>query len=115
MNQSSLKNMVILKNLPSNIVEEAIIILKANKKVKKLQKIENNNRVENMPNQLKGNEYILKEAELLVSKYISKIEENKQEKEKKNIKIGRKCKRLKNYAYVTSFIIIIETMIILIK
>ena len=37
MKQSELKNMVILKNLPSNIVEEAIVILKANKKIKKLE------------------------------------------------------------------------------
>ena len=40
MEASKLKNMVVLKNLPSNIVDEAIIVLKANKKVKKLQKIE---------------------------------------------------------------------------
>ena len=42
METSKLKNMVVLKNLPSNIVDEAIIVLKANKKVKKLQKIEQN-------------------------------------------------------------------------
>ena len=41
METSNLKNMVVLKNLPSNIVDEAIIVLKANKKTKKLQKIEN--------------------------------------------------------------------------
>ena len=35
MEASKLKNMVILKNLPSNLVEEAIVILKENKKVKK--------------------------------------------------------------------------------
>ena len=40
METSNMKNMVVLKNLPSNLVEEAIIILKSNKKVKKLQKIE---------------------------------------------------------------------------
>ena len=39
METSKLKNMVVLKNLPSNIVDEAIIVLKTNKKVKKLQKI----------------------------------------------------------------------------
>ena len=33
MNQGELKNMVVLKNLPSNIVEEAIIVLKTNKKI----------------------------------------------------------------------------------
>ena len=35
METSNLKNMVVLKNLPSNIVDEAIIVLKANKKTKK--------------------------------------------------------------------------------
>ena len=44
METSNLKNMVVLKNLPSNIVDEAIIVLKTNKKAKKLQKIEKNNK-----------------------------------------------------------------------
>ena len=38
MNQGGLKNMVVLKNLPSNIVEEAIIVLKTNKKNKASRK-----------------------------------------------------------------------------
>ena len=81
METSRLKNMVVLKNLPSNIVDEAIIVLKTNKKVKKLQKIEKNkNQVEN-ENDKKDKEYILKEAEMIVNNYISKIENN----EKKNI------------------------------
>ena len=40
MQANKLKNIVILKNLPSNIVEEAIVILKSNKYAKKLQMIE---------------------------------------------------------------------------
>ena len=39
METSKMKNMVVLKNLPSNIVEEAIIILKSNTKKRNLQKI----------------------------------------------------------------------------
>ena len=46
MEASNLKNMVVLKNLPSNIVDEAIIVLKTNKKAKKLQKIEKNNQLD---------------------------------------------------------------------
>ena len=34
MEASKLKNMVILKNLPSNLVEEAIVILKSSAKVR---------------------------------------------------------------------------------
>ena len=39
MEKSNMKNMLVLKNLPSNIVDEAIIILKENKKIKKFEKI----------------------------------------------------------------------------
>ena len=46
MQANSVKNIVILKNLPSNIVEEAIVILKSNKYSKKLQMIEKNNNKE---------------------------------------------------------------------
>jgi predicted transcriptional regulator len=115
MNQSNLKNMVVLKNLPSNIVEEAIIILKANKKVKKLEKIEKNKVMEDTRNKMKENDYILKEAEMLVSNYISGLEEKKETKKIKNQKMNLKYRRIKNYAYVASFIILIETMILFIK
>ena len=37
METSNLKNMVVLKSLPSNIVEEAIVILKKNIKVKEFE------------------------------------------------------------------------------
>ena len=45
MKETNLKNMIFLKNLPSNIIDEAIVILKDNKKVKKLQKIDINKAV----------------------------------------------------------------------
>ena len=34
MESSDMKNMVVLKNLPSNMVEEAIIIFKENQRIK---------------------------------------------------------------------------------
>ena len=46
MEESKLKNMVVLKNLPSNLVEEAIIILKSNKNVRRLEKIDKDKRNE---------------------------------------------------------------------
>ena len=36
MDTSNLKNIVVLKNLPSNLVEEEIVVLKKNKKLHKL-------------------------------------------------------------------------------
>ena len=64
MEASKLKNMVILKNLPSNLVEEAIVILKENKKVKKLEKIDKNKKTEYKRENKK--DYVLKEAELKI-------------------------------------------------
>ena len=42
MRESNLKNIVVLKNLPSNFIEEAFVILKSNKAAMKLEKIEKN-------------------------------------------------------------------------
>ena len=112
MNQSNLKNMVVLKNLPSNIVEEAIIILKTNKKVKKLEKIEKSKMVEDIACKKREKDYILKEAEMLVSNYISSLEGKKQERKINNKKTEQKYKRIKNYAYMASLIILIETIML---
>lgn len=112
MSQSNLKNMVVLKNLPSNIVEEAIVILKTNKKIKKLEKIEKCKISDDMESKKKDNDYILKEAEMLVSNFISGLEEKKLKKKNDSKKIEQKYKRIKNYAYMTSLIIIIESLML---
>ena len=112
MNQSNLKNMVVLKNLPSNIVEEAIVILKTNKKVKKLEKIEKNKNIEDKMSKKKENDYILREAEMLVSSYISSLEEKRQERKINSKKMKQKYERIRNYAYIATLIILIETIIL---
>ena len=115
MKQSELKNMVILKNLPSNIVEEAIVILKANKKIKKLEKVEKNKKKEenSIPN--KQEDYILKEAEMLVTDYISNFEEKKKTKRVEQLKNNTKYKKLKIYSSIATAALFIETLILLIK
>ena len=50
MSTENMKNMVVLKNLPSNIVDEAIIILKPNVKVKSLDLAENKKESKNVKN-----------------------------------------------------------------
>ena len=115
MESSNMKNMVILKNLPSNLVEEAIIILKSNKKAKKLEKIDKNNKIEKTENKPKEKDYILKEAEMLIQNYISKIENNNNQKELKKAKVNQKYIRLKKYAYFSSFIIFLQCLWIIIK
>ena len=83
MESSDMKNMVVLKNLPSNMVEEAIIIFKETQKIKQKELIDKAKKVNIMQNQSKSKDYILKEAEMLVTDYINKIE-NKKNKNTKN-------------------------------
>lgn len=115
MSQGDLKNMVVLKNLPSNIVEEAIVILKSNKKVKQAEKIEKKIVIENLENSNKEKEYIIKEAEMLVSNYISSLEQKKKERNINNKKLNQKYIKVRNYAIIISLIMMLESIAILIK
>ena len=107
MNVSNMKNMVVLKNLPSNIIEEAIVVLKTNTRVKKLEKIENYKTSDANNEKKNDNQYVLKEAEMLVSDYINKIEDNRKNVKKVNIK------RIKLWAYISTFIAIIECIVLI--
>lgn len=91
MDIENMKNMVVLKNLPSNIVEEAIVIFKPNVKLKNSEVNENNKKVKTE----NSKKYILNEAEMIIGNYISKIETDKNKKMKANKIIEDKYKRLK--------------------
>ena len=106
MEVSSMKNMVVLKNLPSNIIEEAIVVLKSNKRVKNLEKIENCKFSGSENEKKNDDEYVLKEAEMLVSDYIDKIDENKKPVKKVNVK------KLKVWAYIATTIAFLEFLLL---
>lgn len=108
MQSSKLKNIVILNNLPSNLVEEAIIVLKENKNIKNFQKIEQSNGEVNSNYIEKDSDYIIKEAEMIVNKYALKCEKKKEIKQ-----TNRKFKKLKIYAALITVIAICEGLIIL--
>lgn len=102
MNMSNMKNMIVLKNLPSNIIEEAIVVLKKNKRIKKYQYIDGQN-IENaqkenikkdkVQNDDSSSLYIVKEAEHLISQCISDLE-TKSPKWKNNMqKLEKKYKK----------------------
>ncbi len=107
MDTSSLKNIVVLKDLPSNIVEEAIVVLKENQKIQKLELIDktkkkNKNQVleKTALEQGKAKDYIVKEAQMLISDYISKIE-NKNKTENQSIQtLKKKYKKVKTINHV---------------
>lgn len=110
MQANSVKNIVILKDLPSNIVEEAIVILKSNKYAKKLQMIEKNNNKELEQKEGNGKEYIVKEAEALLSNYVSKIENNKII-DRPNKTLKEKYKKLKKYSIIVTILFAISFII----
>lgn len=72
MEENKMKNLIVLKNLPSNIIEEAFIVLKDNKKVKNIE-YTNKFTLENKEDK-STDDYIIKEAEMVVEDYISRTE-----------------------------------------
>lgn len=111
MNIGDMKNIVVLKNLPSNLVEEAIVVLKANQKIKKHKYVKEKTFKEDVP-KVKDEDYILKEAEMVVSNYITKMEEQRKPKE---IKILKKYNRLKIATYLLSVTCWIQLVCLLCK
>lgn len=95
--EDKMKNIVVLKDLPSNIVEEAIVILKGDKrKIECIKKrIKNNSSKQELKTIDKPKDYIVKEAEMVISNYISNIESQKIVKSKKdNKRLEKRYKRM---------------------
>ena len=103
MSIESMKNMVVLRNLPSNIVEEAIVILKPNVKLKNLDLAENkatNKKGENKTKQIKYNEL----PQIL-------IEKEKKHNYKINKKIENKYKRARGIAIFLGIMLLVTFLI----
>ena len=106
METSKMKNMVVLKNLPSNMIEEAIVIFKENSKIKAKDVINKSNQLSQV--QGKSKDIIFKEAEMLVNDYVRRVESSK------NRKIFDKKindKFLKKYSVVITILFIISLTI----
>lgn len=94
-----MRNIIRLKDVPSNTIEEAIIIFKENKKAKKFE-FSNKFRENNGGNN-DDKKYIIKEAELIISDYL-----NSSESESSDLK--RKNKRLKLTSIILGFFLIVS-------
>lgn len=114
MDNKSMKNMVVLKDLPSNIVDEAIVILKPNIKLKNLDLAQNKsteNKKTKKQNTDNPKKYIINEAEMIISNYISDIEKEKKENLKINKKIENKYKRLRITSIVLGIMLLSSFLI----
>lgn len=97
-----MKNIVVLKNLPSNLVDEAILFLKPNKNAKKLEYACKTQIVQGKES-IK-NDYVVKEAESVIANYISKVEKTKII-QKDNPKLNKRYNTLKIYSIAVSIIL----------
>ena len=96
MDVKAMKNMVVLKNLPSNVVEEAFVVLKKNVKIHKAEVLENNKKNKMVSKAHNENDFVIKEAELILQEYIDKVEVRDPIKSQKYVtEINKKYKRLR--------------------
>lgn len=130
MDKEEMKNVIILKNLPSNLIDEAIMVIKDRKSAKKfdfnqilnngeekhkvIQGYMKNDELKKIENTRKeGRKYVIKEAEIILCDYISKIERPKYN-ENKIKKLEKSCKRAKKInliLIIVSFISIVMQII----
>ncbi len=109
MNLNQVKNIIVLKDLPSNLVDEAFVILKSNKKIKSLEHIDKqgNSKAEKQ----NSKDYIVKEAEMIISNYLSKVEDEKQIKSHSMKQIENKYKRMKKINVILGVILVINIIL----
>ena len=109
MEKNKMKNIVVLKNLPSNLVEEAIVIFKSKKSAKEFEYIDKiKNKKKNNSNN-NPNEYIIKEAESVILNCVSN--NKKKEKNENSKELSKKYKRLKIYSVIVSLLLILTFIV----
>lgn len=113
---NNLKNMLVLKDLPSNLIEEAYVVLNPNLKlkIKEINKKEVDRKDETELEECKTmeNNYILNEAKYVLINYISKFESKNEILSKKSLeKKYRLSKKLTTLTLFAFFLYIIITNI----
>lgn len=137
MSKENTRNVIILKNLPSNLIAEAILVVKdkkqvadcmkesefgANKDVSNCKtynngiiygdiKTESLKKIENVKKE--DRKYVIKEAEIVVSNYIKRIEDNLADRKIDRLKKSyKKTKKLNVFLAMTTIISILFAIFI---
>lgn len=113
-----MKNMIVLKNIQSNMVEEAYVVLKNNVKIHKLEKIDKKKKdteKDSNKDKQKSKDYMIKEAEMIVNDYISKMEKKEYELVNGNKDLKEKYKRLKSITIFLSMFSLLSIFAIVFK
>lgn len=107
--KNDLRRIVLLKNMPSNIVEEAIVVLKTNKlSEKKNKEIECFEMRNKFTKNEKEEDFIIKEAQNVILEYIKTLETVK--KDNGNMKLEKKYRRLMYVTLVISFLYLVDIL-----
>ena len=116
MNTGGMKNIVILKDLPSNLVEEAIVFLKENQKLKKPELIDVEVKKQNSKTTSKveknPKDYIVNEAQMLISDYISKVENNHKSEELLYKRLKKKYRLLKKISCALTIGLVVNIILL---
>jgi hypothetical protein len=96
--RSGAKRVVVIKDIPSNVVEEAILVLKCDKDFE----VSSNNSI--IPHYM-GKDFLIKEAESIIEGYISDLKNNETSKRQKNNQVkGKYLNFIINSCLVVSII-----------
>ena len=101
MEKCKMKNVVVLRNLPSNLIEEAFVVVKSKKIAKSLERIDARN--EKIDGKNKDDGYIVREAESVLSSYVNFVEKGSGKTEKKSFE--KRYKMMKIYGIVATIVI----------
>ena len=91
--------------MASNVVDEAIVILKPNIKIKNFQKVKN----QKLSKDTEGKDFIIKEAENVINEYVNKL--NEKSSKNKILKLESKIKILRLINIMFFIILIISILI----
>ena len=98
MEKCKMKNVVVLRNLPSNLIEEAFVVVKSKKIAKSSERIDARN--EKIDGKNKDDGYIVREAESVLASFVSFIE--KKERKKVDLGLKRRYNMLKIYGVLVT-------------
>lgn len=105
MQKNKLNNIIVLKDMASNFVEEAIVVLKPNIELKREEK-DYKSKLENGENK---NKSIIKEAEFIIENSLKNMKEKENENAKKDLE--KRYKKLKKIVYA----LLVINVLLLIK
>ena len=107
MEKSKMKNVVVLKNLPSNLIEEAFVVVKSKKIARSFEYIDGKNEMDRKD--CKDDGYIVREAESVLASFVSFIE--RKERKKVDLGLKRRYNMLKIYGVLVTVAFVVAVIL----